>query len=484
MKQIKEKDLTIKQTEYIKKHYSKEQTWKIANNLGLTTYIVSKWASHNNLKKDKDFFVVRQEGKLTPEQAEFICTNYSTMKNKDIMKELGISYNELRSFSSRRGLKKESKLVYSNCPVTKEQQEYIFKNYPNMETRDMVEFLNMKEVDIARYANFNGLVKSKDLKKKNSSKLTFKQKDFIEKNYSTMKTSEMIKKTGMSYDDIKSYSNNLKLKKLPSASASYDNYIEELQEKRKRQSYDLYDYLGKEEEPKLDDIYLYKSKYGKYFVNQDYFKVVDNEWKAYWLGFLYADGCNRIAKRGTKNEFVLTTSLAIIDIGHLEKLNNSLQSDATIKEYDVKLNENLYKSAKLSICNKEICVDLDKLGCTPRKSLTLKFPTEEQLPKHLVRHFIRGYFEGDGCIHINIQNRTVVANILGTYDMLEKMNEIFQKELNINSRTIKQKNDNKAYDISISGIPTVELFYKYLYKDCNIYLERKLKKFDTLFCLD
>lgn len=484
MKQIKEKDLTIEQTEYIKKHYPNEQTWKIANDLGLTTWVVSKWASHNNLKKDKDFFVVRQEGRLTPEQAEFICKNYQTMKNKDIMKELDISYMDLKSFSSRRGLTKESKLIYSSCPVTKEQQEYIFKNYSNMETRDMVEFLNMKEVDIARYANFNGFTKSKDLKKKSKSKLTFEQKDFIEKNYSKMKTSEMIKKTGMTYEDIKSYSSNLKLKKQPQASNSYDNYIEELIEKRNRNSYNIYEYLGNGKEPKLEENLLYKSKYGKYFVNQDYFKTIDNEWKAYWLGFLYADGCNRIGKRGTKNVFVLSTALALIDKCHLEKLNSSLQSDAPINEYDVKLNGNIYKSVKLSICNKEICIDLDKLGCTPKKSLTLKFPTEEQVPKHLIRHFIRGYFEGDGCIHINIQNRTVIVNILGTYSMLEKMNEIFQKELNISSRTIKQKKDNKAYDISISGIPTIELFYKYLYKDCNIYLERKLKKFDTLFCLD
>lgn len=484
MKQIKEKDLTTEQIDYIKKHYSKEQTWKIANDLDITTHVVSKWASHNGLKKDENFFVVRQEGKLTPEQVEFICNNYSKMKNKDIMKHLGISYNELRSFSSRRGLNKENKLAYSNCPVTKEQHDYIFSNYSNMETRDMVEYLNMKEVDIARYANSNGIIKSKDLKKRSKSKLNFKQKDFIEKNYSTMKTSEMVKISGISYDNIKSYSNNLKLKKTPQSSASYDNYIEELQEKRKRSSYNVHNYLGKEVEPMLEKSLLYNSKYGKYSVNQDYFKVIDNEWKAYWLGFLYADGCNRIAKRGTKNVFVLLTSLALIDKGHLEKLNNSLQSDSPINDYNVKLNGNIYKSVKLSICNREICLDLEKLGCTPRKSLTLEFPSEEQLPKHLIRHFIRGYFDGDGCIHINTQNRTVIASILGTYNMLEKINEILQKELYMNSRTIKQKKDNKAYDITISGIPTVELFYKYLYKDCNIYLERKLKKFDTLFCLD
>ena len=28
----------------------------------------------------------------------------------------------------------------------------------------------------------------------------------------------------------------------------------------------------------------------KYSLNDDYFSVIDNEHKAYWLGFLYADG--------------------------------------------------------------------------------------------------------------------------------------------------------------------------------------------------
>lgn len=481
---MKEKDLTQEQINYIKEHYPKEQTWKIANDLDVPTYVVSKWASHNNLRKDKDFFIVRQKGKITPHQAEFICNNYSTMKNKDIMKELGISYDELRSFSSRRGLNKENKLAYSNCPVTKEQQEYIFKNYSNMETRDMVEFLNMKEVDIARYANFNGLVKSKDLKKRNKSKLTFEQKRFIEDNYSTMKTSEIVKKLNITYDAIKGYSNNLKLKKNSQSSLSYNHYLEELLEKRNSGNYILDKHINKNIEPKVDDSLLYKSKYGKYSVNQDYFKVINNEWKAYWLGFLYADGCNRINKRGTKNEYILMTSLCVADFGHLEKLNNSLQSNNPIKEHDIKLNGNIYKSAKLTICNKEICLDLNVLGCTPRKSLTLEFPTEDKLPKHLIRHFIRGYFDGDGCIHINLEKRTVVANILGTYDMLYSINKILCEELKMEERLIKQKKDNKAYDFAINGLTNINNFYKYLYKDCNIYLERKLKKFDTLFCLD
>lgn len=67
---------------------------------------------------------------------------------------------------------------------------------------------------------------------------------------------------------------------------------------------------------------------------------------------------------------------------------------------------------------------LIELGCTPQKSCTLKFPTEEQIPKEYIIPFIRGYFDGDGVLSYTISNKvtkTIVPNtgMLGTEDFLQ-----------------------------------------------------------------
>ena len=52
--------------------------------------------------------------------------------------------------------------------------------------------------------------------------------------------------------------------------------------------------------------------------------------------------------------------------------------------------------------------DLNKLGVVERKSLILTFPTEQQVPKHLMPHFIRGYFDGDGSVYKQKQGNTKI----------------------------------------------------------------------------
>ena len=71
--------------------------------------------------------------------------------------------------------------------------------------------------------------------------------------------------------------------------------------------------------------------------------------------------------------------------------------------------------------------DLIKQGCVPNKSLILTFPNKHQVPKNLINHFIRGYFDGDGSISYGIQER---------YSVRKKQNT---KRLNINAQFIGTK---------------------------------------------
>lgn len=122
-----------------------------------------------------------------------------------------------------------------------------------------------------------------------------------------------------------------------------------------------------------------------------------------------------------------------------------------------------------------MCRDLISNGCTPQKSLVLKFPDKSIIEDSLIRHFIRGYFDGDGCIYTNSNNK-ISINFTGTSDMLLGISD-FLLQNNIMKTTVKLYDCGKAKEMFIYGIDNIKDILDYLYKDCTIYLERKYNKY-------
>lgn len=483
------KNFNEKEISFIKDNYPTEQTWAIAEKLNSTTKEISDIATKKlGLKKDKDFFVVRKENKLTLVQCQFILDNYSSMKNSEICNQLNLDTHDFKSFVNRRKLKKNEEfkesIKYSNDII-----QYIVKNYPKMQTYDMSKELNLDEKIIQRLAFEHNIKKEKEGKIYSNHKngLTIEQKRFIDQNYSTMKSNDLCKEIGITYEQMHNYATNKKLKKNMEVSKQPSGCQEILLKRLNSEEYDVNNYINNKQEPFVNTNDLYKSKYGKYNVNQNYFNKIDNEWKAYWLGFLYADGCNKIKRNSKKNnkmEYSLSLALCSLDKTHIEKFRKSIQSDAPILDKDVKLNGKIFKASRIMICNKNICESLDELGCTPNKSLTLRFPNEKQLPKKFIRDFIRGYFDGDGCISLDLDKRYSVVGFVGTKEFLERISKILSEELDIENPVLQQKKGSKCWNLQYGSIIKCNKIYNYLYKDCNIYLDRKLEKFNTLFCLD
>ena len=197
-------------------------------------------------------------------------------------------------------------------------------------------------------------------------------------------------------------------------------------------------------------------------INRNIFEVINTEEKAYWVGFLYADGYVGL----TDNRVELTLQLS--DVNHIKKFKTFLNSDC-------KISTNSYRS-RLSIKDEKIKKDLINLGCTPQKSLTLKFPTDDKIPKELIRHFIRGYFDGDGSLCVTEKTKSI--DILGTYDFL------YQLCLESNRATSKiyvsKSKSNKVFRIVLGSRLDLYNFSKYIYDNCNIYLDRKYEKFKKL----
>jgi intein/homing endonuclease len=200
-------------------------------------------------------------------------------------------------------------------------------------------------------------------------------------------------------------------------------------------------------------------------VDDTLFESIDNPFKAYWLGFLYADG--NVTYNLIKKKYSIELCLSEKDLDHLEKYKNFLKISKSVSY------RNNTKSYRLTFQSKKVCEDLIKLGCTPKKSLTLKFP--EFLSEDLVNHFIRGYFDGDGSISISNKNgRLLSTSLLGTKEFLTSIIEI----LNIDIKSLKKDKRHKNNTFYIKfNIKDSFKFYEFIYLNNYICLDRKYNKY-------
>jgi len=212
----------------------------------------------------------------------------------------------------------------------------------------------------------------------------------------------------------------------------------------------------------------------KYDVNSKFFKTIDTEKKAYWLGFLYADGYVRM-KNDRSGE--LRLKLKQSDRNHIELFNNHLNSNYPIKDITSKVivEDKEYNSlcSSLSIYNTEIVQDLFDKGCVNNKTQKIRLP---EINDNLMKHFIRGYFDGDGSISSN-------KKFTNNYTISMVSNKIFIKEIKkyLEEKIIIEPTiyDYENYStITISKIEDVITTYNYLYEESNIYLKRKKIKFN------
>ncbi len=206
--------------------------------------------------------------------------------------------------------------------------------------------------------------------------------------------------------------------------------------------------------------------------NENIFDIIDTEEKAYWLGFIFADGYIETPKPNMKYTFEICLSCK--DKHHLEKFNIFMQH----KNMNIKVYTHLDKiankertNARWIVANKHLWNTLNNLGCTPQKSLTLKFPN---IKEELKRHFIRGYIDGDGTIGYYGKYNTVHCECIGTYDILYNMFTSLNFIPRIFNKPKRYKKETMFF--TMSGSKAKE-FINYIYKDCNIYLDRKYQKY-------
>lgn len=211
--------------------------------------------------------------------------------------------------------------------------------------------------------------------------------------------------------------------------------------------------------------------------NTHIFDSIDTEEKAYWLGFLWADGCVITHTEGKYN-YAIELGLSIKDYDHLEKFCDfiSLSRDK-IKIKDEKKHTfknkviNSGKICRIQISNKHLWNVLNNYGCYPNKTHNEIFPDSKIFSSiDLIPHFLRGFFDGDGWIYLD-NRKYLVAGVCGQEQFLNEILKCLPEHL----RTISvySQSDTEVIKTIKWAHLKAQDFINYLYNNSTIHLTRK-----------
>ena len=215
-----------------------------------------------------------------------------------------------------------------------------------------------------------------------------------------------------------------------------------------------------------------------YTLDEHVFDCIDTEEKAYWLGFLMADGYNH------EDKTAVCLRLQTEDEEILEKFKVFLKSDVPIYTFNrvTKVSHLQREYKEVRVNSVYLSKQLAKLGCNQGKTYTLEFPN--CISDDLVPHFIRGYFDGDGCIAITNRNNRKSPNskeyqftLTGRKEFLEIVQQHLINNVGVSKTLLNKHRSNFAQSIHYNGFNVVSRILDYLYKNATIFLKRKHDKY-------
>lgn len=209
----------------------------------------------------------------------------------------------------------------------------------------------------------------------------------------------------------------------------------------------------------------------RYALNEHYFDEINTPSKAYILGLLYADGCNH------PEHYSVTLSLQEADRGVIEFVKNEIEYEGPIRVNQLSHKNPKHKDQYILCINDEYMSHrLEKLGIVQTKSLILQFPnfiTDELIP-----HFIRGYFDGDGCVSYDEKYQKCYTKTAGTKEFCNKLSEILDS-LNCKHHIVhpKQCKDSNTFVLQTCGNKSSLTLLSWIYDNSEFHMERKYQKY-------
>lgn len=212
----------------------------------------------------------------------------------------------------------------------------------------------------------------------------------------------------------------------------------------------------------------------KYF-DEFFFDKIDTEEKAYWLGFIYADGY-------LANPNTIGIELNSDDKEHLEKFRQALQAEHEVKVYHKVSTFGPQDNARFVVSSKHMFNILLSYYKSAHKTFEGEFPKLSD--QSLIRHLVRGFFDGDGSLTGLPKDDEHVfrpsVGFIGTKETLKYIEGLSGFKWNWSQR-FPEKNINN-YQINIGRVEDSLAFLHWMYDDSTIYLDRKYERF--LYCLE
>lgn len=206
---------------------------------------------------------------------------------------------------------------------------------------------------------------------------------------------------------------------------------------------------------------------------------------AYWLGFLFADGCVHDSKGQVAIELRCT------DHDQVQKFKTAMGSTYKLGLY--KTSRGHFCKAQHYIYSHQMVSDLIALGCVPRKSLVLDWP--KNMPDKYAHHFVRGYFDGDGCIRYDKKCKSIVVHFTGCHLIINclqiyiKTNVLQHSQFNGSVGGIGKMANNAVKRLTYAGTRTPIQVLDWMYKgsESMTRLERKYiyyQQLSKVICFD
>lgn len=400
----------------------------------------------------------------TNQDLQFIIDNYATYTVQELSNMLNKSYNSISNAVRKLGLIKQKHNKW-----TQKEINFLTQNYKTMTSKEMTKYVDHSVDAINSKRDELNLIRDCAWEQHET--------EFLKDNYLTMTHAEIAKSINRTETAVRAKCFDLQLfkKELPWSESETqfvkDNYME-------MPTVELASQLNRS----VNAVKLHAQRMGykkyPYTCDYHYFDTIDTEEKAYWLGFLTADGW--ISKNEKTNSGAVGIELQYGDIDHLKKFNKSINGNYQItdrwKQCPISTSDTSKKNHMCCIRIFSITMynTLLQYGFSKDKSYQCSIP---KLSDDLLRHYIRGYFDGDGRFGLSNSRLWV-----GFCTASKLFNDELVKILTDNKIEIKEYTTVSKYDV-ITYIPEiVSMKYKlkfldWIYENANIYLDRKYKKY-------
>ncbi len=203
-----------------------------------------------------------------------------------------------------------------------------------------------------------------------------------------------------------------------------------------------------------------------YSCDHNFFDTIDTEAKAYWLGFIMADGCVTDRNR-------MKVAIAASDVGHVEKLRTALRSNHPIRITHSEGGFSPHDSAEFSIRSDALVAGLAAHGVSERKSLTATPPT---LPPDMTRHFWRGMVDGDGYI-TSTDRAGRLRWGMGLTGSLSTAEAFAVFVGSVCGTKAAPRRNHSIWTVTVAGNTKARTVMDHLYSDATVYLDRKMARY-------